>query len=61
MVQDILKDTLPVDLTAPYPFNIDSVFSHILFYAVGVTVLIGCVFAGILMIKGIIKQFKKHA
>lgn len=56
--QDIIKDMPKVDITAPFPFNIDSALSHILFYVISITVMIGCVFLCILLIKGIIKQFK---
>ncbi len=59
--QDIIKDTVQMDITAPFPFNTDTLLSHILFYVISITIMIGCVYLSILLIKGIVKQFKKRA
>ena len=59
--QDIIKDTVQMDFTTPFPFSMDTVLTHVLFYAVSITIMIGCVYLSILLIKGIIKQLKRRA
>jgi cell division protein FtsX len=59
--QDIIKDTIQMDFMTPFPFSMDTVMTHILFYAISITIVISCVFLSIMLIKSIIKQFKRHA
>ena len=59
MAEDIDKDSI-LSLFNPFQTSFEYVLSQIVYVAVAVTIVIGCVCLSIFLVKKIISQLKRH-
>ncbi len=59
MADDIIKDSV-LSLFNPFQTDFEYVLSQIVYVAVAVTIVIGCVCLSIFLVKKIVTQLKRH-